>query len=1299
MADDPFAHIPDTLDEVEPFSNIPETVEQTTALGAFGRSAATGAAPATGAAVGGALGWGVGLALAPETGGLSLAIPLLGMLTGGALGAGVTDVAQRKALEAAAPETAARLKELQELDVAQHPVASLGGRLAANVPTFAFAPGQTLRGVAAIPSVISRTATPAQTQAAASAALQLGLGAGTGVVVPLARGEKPTLAGVGEAALQSLIFGQPRAKVLIPRSLRALSDTPHESFEPYERFPGAGFIEPDPFYLYQTRAQRIRPTQAEPVILGGRARAAELAGQEPEIVGPRGEIVPATQAVTAPGKTEAGGEISFGATAEAEAIPSARQTALQEMVEAGFQKEASGEEKIITKVKEIAYGKDRLVLEEMTKGTKVGKVTGLSTEADLQRLAQSRLGELKSGKADPELDFIRRTIEKQEEPAVAETVGKGLPAPQEPSPQALGITPPGMQALGQIVEMFKPKAQAALPRTVSTAGEALPDLGDRSHNKAIATDPTGIGRIPLLNWLFDPRHRAKTAPEKSLLTFFYEQGVGQAQVKALGSTFGTRFKQLFPRNEAGEFTTVGRTKAGQSLHPTDVFEGLQRDPNSYRLTPEQRQAFDELMRYEKRARELEAKYRLYENPETGQVEPEARPSTTPYYTRGMVVGKPRRPGGMGGGSTGGRQFFQKARAFETEQEGVNKGFRYPMNVDDRILIRLSKLYKAIADRRLAEDPDLGGRWGSETGPLTYHEGQVFQPAFKSGVEYRIFPVEVAQKINSSLGAQQTAWLKALSSVNDFFKSVQLGFDWGAGQIQGLPTAFRDPKAWANAQLTSLKAFGNKDAFAAYLRTPENAQAIRELAEFGSGIGMTPEMIAGLGEGGAVSAVPKIVGKSFEQAGFPRVGKAIARAQEAPQAFGRLFTTFLDVAKIEKWKSRREITPREEWPRAIQEIEHELNMGRMETIGVSPTQALAERIFLLAPSYYRGGLSLIGDMMAKGVTGAQARRAMGSYMGGIIALFGAGALASGMPWEEIRKRLLPSSGNFLMFPVKLGDKSIEVGFGGIMRSWMRLIGNTIKTSVEHPENWKSFTSEKNPFVKWLRGHSSPVVSKAWDLFFGEDYTGEDADLTSLARGSFPLSIQSWLKQERGQTGGQTAADIIFSFAGLLSWPQNAQNNILIQRNRLAREKFNTPYENLKIRQQAAVQRALERTPEFINKPRSTNKQIEQAFRHQVERQQAVQSGLEAPIREVITNKELHVPGFEPTLKIGPTEIFLTQAQMDRYKALLIEEYNRVLKNRLSILRNATSKRGQDLLADWTEQAKARARARLQAEFNR
>jgi hypothetical protein len=176
-------------------------------------------------------------------------------------------------------------------------------------------------------------------------------------------------------------------------------------------------------------------------------------------------------------------------------------------------------------------------------------------------------------------------------------------------------------------------------------------------------------------------------------------------------------------------------------------------------------------------------------------------------------------------------------------------------------------------------------------------------------------------------------------------------------------------------------------------------------------------------------------------------------------------------------------------------------------------------------------------------------------------------------------------------------------------------------------------------------------------------------------------------------------MVASFMGLNAYPQSTRNKMIVERDRLSKEKFGQSYDDLKIRQQMMVSRTLNKNPEFAIKDPATPQQIERAFRNQVERQQRVQDSLAKPIQQVLAEKGLHVTGYEPTLRIGQTKLFLTEDQTKRYEALIVEEYNRSLKNRARILGRMDPIRGQKLLNDWVLDAKERAQTRLRLEFNR
>lgn len=97
---------------------------QVSATGAFLKSAIHAAPEAAGSGVGAGTGLAFGLGLAPETGGLSMLIPLATTLAGGYLGGKVVSSVQQAA-EAKMPDYQAQLQQAEQ----QHPVASKLGQL------------------------------------------------------------------------------------------------------------------------------------------------------------------------------------------------------------------------------------------------------------------------------------------------------------------------------------------------------------------------------------------------------------------------------------------------------------------------------------------------------------------------------------------------------------------------------------------------------------------------------------------------------------------------------------------------------------------------------------------------------------------------------------------------------------------------------------------------------------------------------------------------------------------------------------------------------------------------------------------------------------------------------------------------------------------------------------------------------------------------------------------------------------------------------------------------------------------
>ena len=314
--------------------------------------------------------------------------------------------------------------------------------------------------------------------------------------------------------------------------------------------------------------------------------------------------------------------------------------------------------------------------------------------------------------------------------------------------------------------------------------------------------------------------------------------------------------------------------------------------------------------------------------------------------------------------------------------------------------------------------------------------------------------------------------------NGQLKAVKLGLDLGASQIQGLPTLFYRPDVWGKSLGRSIVSMADVDHFPNYMR--QNKEAVRELAEYGSSVGQLQEHMSGLG-GQGVSGVP-IVGAPFRM-------------------FGRQFQTFLDVAKVEMWKAWRDVTPRSEWPTKIREIESILLSGRSESAMVPHGRSLIERFALLAPTYYRGSIDFVTSVATAAKDGklssSATARAMGAFVVGSTALYVAMAKNAGMSDDEIVKRLNPARADFMMWDVEDRGLKYNIGMGGVFRSYLRLFGNMAKTSVEHPGNWASLSSEKNPITRWLRGHGAPVPTLAWTAFSGRDFMGKPATASTVA----------------------------------------------------------------------------------------------------------------------------------------------------------------------------------------------------------
>lgn len=833
-------------------------------------------------------------------------------------------------------------------------------------------------------------------------------------------------------------------------------------------------------------------------------------------------------------------------------------------------------------------------------------------------------------------------------------------------------------------EWIRPRDVEAPPEMRLDESNVLPRLNEYATEKANASRPHGVGAVPILGKLLDPRARAYGPVEQAI--------IGHAASKAKGETIAalwaesnavTRPKSLIA-DEAGTIPLTDGTRG----YLSDVIEAEMRTPGSQPLLPEQRQWVDEVwkpLNADIKKMMAGENVRGFEMDESGMID-----LRSDYFPRN-AIGKrdvEGKKGGAGGAGVGSRQFFQKKRLYESEQEGAATTIYEPDPVK-RVATLISRAYKAVADTRLAGDELLGGQtvaqrfdaikaergsvlegmnetdrlatlreWRDEAAhPLFMKEGTVDQPAFRD----KIFPLETAQKLQKHYADYSKSKLGKLSNVS---RSFQLTLDMSAPFNQGLVLMYRNPPAWGTGVAESWKSLFDPERMGKFLQQPEKAEAANQLAQLGVSLrrmqdfvsGKTPENIPGI------------------------------------KQTGRAFGVFMDVAKIEHWIAIRDIYPRSEWHSLAQSLDNTMLSGRMEQIGITPRAAHYERLAALAPSYYRGGIGLVSTALQRGASGKEARKALSAFAVGVTATSVAGMLAVGLTWEEIADRLNNSKGKFMKVPITIGNRNIEVGFGNILLSFSRLLGETVEAA--NSDSPIRSGAENNPWIRWVRGKLGPFPAFGTDVAVGRDIMGKELGVGKAAVNRFtPITIQQGSGE--GTVGGKSV-DAALSFLGLQAYPQNVRELFSNERERVAKEKHGKSYEDLSIREQAIISRSLEKEERF-KRPEGTSRQREMAYQTDIDRVNRITDGLSNESREKVKTLGLKLTGYDATIPAGGKPLALTRKQTEKYEALVIEEYEHII-GRVDSARfeKLDAKQRQKQFNDMLLEAKNRARGRLKSE---
>lgn len=685
-----------------------------------------------------------------------------------------------------------------------------------------------------------------------------------------------------------------------------------------------------------------------------------------------------------------------------------------------------------------------------------------------------------------------------------------LPGIKIPTPGTKGreagafVLPP---ILKKIVDKLTPEPGKPLTDVEVEYGTKGPVIMFRTPEveKKIATSPQGIGKIPGLGQLFDPRASAKDPVMRAILT-------GQSMMfKAKQiSTLFLEATKVNPRAFLEDDSGMATLASGAKLPTSTIIRREIASPGSQPLTAEQRE-FVNMWRVLRK----------------GLVD----------YARSEGVKKVIDDQGSVVNLS--KYSFPTSSYYDAETGTIKR--------EKDAYVRVSKfmeaIYSAIAAQRLANDPALLGR-PATSGPATLKEGGSFVPWARG----RIFPKEIADEINRYYGAKPHSFAKQLTSANDFLKSVKYTMDVSAPLNQGLLMMTRFPLRWAATTLRSYAALADTKQLSRYLQ-PRMDDAVTFVTHGGS-LGSLQDFLIGAQKGALASRIPVV-----KQLAYP----FIRRSAES-------MNTFLSIAKLEMFRAWRNSVEPKDLPKLIESIENMSLSGRMEAIGLTPARNLAERLIMNAPSYYRGAANLIAGVFQGGPQGMVSRQSL-SLLATSLSLFMLAAYkGSKMSDEEIKERFDPGNSKFLRYPVKLRNGDVlEEGPGNVVIQIARLLGNTLDVASGKKPSGSGI--EGNPVIRWASYRSSPLVQLGLQIATGKDYLWRDISMKeAVGRSVLPISVEQFVSKEKPWT---KTVEATTSFFGASSYPESYSTTRQRLQDDMADSLYGKTYDSLVPRERAKI----------------------------------------------------------------------------------------------------------------------------------
>lgn len=837
-----------------------------------------------------------------------------------------------------------------------------------------------------------------------------------------------------------------------------------------------------------------------------------------------------------------------------------------------------------------------------------------------------------------------------------------------------GAFSPGivMQAIADVFkDMTKGRNQPAQALTGLTA-DPISDFAPKAEANSMFGQPWATDWMPIIGRAMGgslARLKGKFF-DVPMTTLYVERSIADTKGVAYEVLHRGEFVKAFKPKENGDLAVTARyNPATASLKGSDVLESLQKDPNSYILTTEQRSVFNRLKADKERLQALIDKYGLYD-----VLDDEGR--NTIWSPR--IIVKNTRPNMRGveprgtSNSIGTKPGFTKGRFFREdrggERRGWDSGLVYEIDQDKVMATTIQRTFKAIADKRFAGDPVMKG--------FTYGQAKAYVKAMNPGISRgevvarvrewrskarlspalpgRLYSVEDAAAIEKELQHFRftpSPLRHKFIEANSTMKAAALAYDFGVPFIQLLPMMTTHPVLWSKAVTGAFRSFGSKKFWPNYMK--QNKTPAMEFINHGGKLGVMQEMLVGLESEQPLVALPRKAAKKLG----PIAGAPLEGFARLTEGFGRHFQTALDVAKVELWKALREQAPPTEYGKLVKTIEAQLGSGRMESMGMTPNRVALERALLMASSYYRGALQYIAALGEKGISRREALKSFGSYLGAGALLYVAGGVLLGVQdWEEGLRRLNPTHKRWMMWTIESQGQKVNIGLGGFYRSLGKYAGNLYKTAVRDPKNLYQFWDKQNPTSKLFSQKMSPALSMVDTLWGGEDWLGRRTGAEGLVPKTVPIALQDPLfrkKDEPKTTYAETAA----SMAGLTTYPDTESRKEALERiqkelKATKPEKYGKPSDKWKLMIDAVQKYKEERPP--LSEAQET-RYAELATKKEMQRKFDLLHSLPEEDQQFLRANKLSIGTYNEILKEGELEMPMTEEQSAALKELLRTTY--------------------------------------------